>query len=134
MDRETYLVYIKEYQNKRRIERRNYCIEKLGGKCAKCGSVENLQFDHIVPFGTTMAHGYRISELLTCSKERLDTQLEKCQLLCDKCHAEKTNYIDRVHHSTIHGTHGALKYCKPRCDKCREFEKRYNANRPERRK
>lgn len=47
-----------------------------GGKCVKCGSQENLEFDHIIPFSKGGATTYR-----------------NIQLLCKKCNIEKTNKI-----------------------------------------
>ncbi len=47
-----------------------------GGKCVKCGSQENLEFDHIIPFSKGGATTYR-----------------NMQLLCKKCNLEKTNKI-----------------------------------------
>ena len=47
-----------------------------GGMCVKCGSNENLEFDHIIPFSKGGATTYR-----------------NMQLLCKKCNLEKTNKI-----------------------------------------
>ncbi len=47
-----------------------------GGKCVKCGSRENLEFDHIIPFSKGGATTYR-----------------NLQLLCKKCNLEKSNKI-----------------------------------------
>lgn len=47
-----------------------------GGKCVYCGSTENLQFDHIIPFSKGGA-----------------TTIENLQLLCQKCNLEKSNKI-----------------------------------------
>jgi hypothetical protein len=47
-----------------------------GGRCVKCGSQENLEFDHIIPFSKGGATTYR-----------------NMQLLCKKCNLEKTNRI-----------------------------------------
>lgn len=47
-----------------------------GGKCVYCGSTENLQFDHIIPFSKGGA-----------------TTVENLQLLCQKCNLEKSNKI-----------------------------------------
>jgi len=47
-----------------------------GGRCAKCGSNENLEFDHIIPFSKGGATTYR-----------------NIQLLCKKCNNEKSNKI-----------------------------------------
>jgi len=47
-----------------------------GGRCVKCGSQENLEFDHIIPVSKGGATTYR-----------------NIQLLCKKCNLEKTNKI-----------------------------------------
>lgn len=47
-----------------------------GARCVYCGSTENLQLDHIIPFSKGGA-----------------TTLENLQLLCQKCNLEKSNKI-----------------------------------------
>lgn len=47
-----------------------------GGRCVYCGSTENLQLDHMIPFSKGGA-----------------TTLENLQLLCQKCNIEKSNKI-----------------------------------------
>ncbi|MEI6823714.1 MAG: HNH endonuclease [Bacteroidota bacterium] len=47
-----------------------------GGKCVKCGSQENLEFDHIIPFSKGGSSTYR-----------------NIQILCKKCNIEKSNKI-----------------------------------------
>lgn len=47
-----------------------------GGRCVYCGSTENLQLDHIIPFSKGGA-----------------TTIENLQLLCRKCNLEKSNHI-----------------------------------------
>jgi hypothetical protein len=47
-----------------------------GGKCVKCGSQENLEFDHIIPISRGGANTYR-----------------NLQILCKKCNLEKSNKI-----------------------------------------
>ena len=47
-----------------------------GGKCVECGSNENLEFDHIIPFSKGGANTYR-----------------NIQLLCEKCNRSKSDKI-----------------------------------------
>jgi transcriptional regulator NrdR family protein len=47
-----------------------------GGRCVKCGSQENLEFDHIIPFSKGGATTYR-----------------NLQILCKKCNGSKSNNI-----------------------------------------
>lgn len=47
-----------------------------GGKCVVCGSSENLEFDHIIPFSKGGSNTYR-----------------NLQLLCEKCNRQKSNNI-----------------------------------------
>lgn len=67
--------------------RRAEAISKLGGQCAHCGTIENLEFDHIVASNKS----YNIGKLFTSASEaKLASELSKCQLLCTECHKIKT--------------------------------------------
>ena len=76
----------REYAKAHRDERRAHCREYLGGKCVKCGTTHNLQFDHIKREGKKYTIAGRIHQNFTILKEELD----KCQLLCAPCHLDKT--------------------------------------------
>ena len=65
---------------------REILLEKLGGKCVKCGCTETLEFDHIDP----STKSFNIAAGYTKPKEVLLEELAKCQLLCNKCHIEKS--------------------------------------------
>lgn len=124
VNRAEYLVYIKQYQQRRRTKRREYAINKLGGKCTNCGTIENLEFDHVIPINEPKGKR-RISELLTARIYRLNAELELCQLLCEECHKIKTAFEDRQHASKTHGTLSSVRYCKPICDACRIVRDKY---------
>ena len=86
-----------EYKREYRDERKSYCIEYLGGKCVKCGTTHNLQFDHIKRETKKYTIGSRIHQDFTIIKEELD----KCQLLCVDCHKVKTKseWADITHNT-----------------------------------
>jgi hypothetical protein len=65
---------------------REILIEKMGGKCVECGCTETLEFDHIDP-STKL---FNIAAGYTKPKETLLAEVAKCQLLCNKCHIDKT--------------------------------------------
>jgi hypothetical protein len=73
-------------------------IQKLGGKCSKCGSTEHLEFDHISPNDKS----FNISKLLNRSKQETDIELQKCQLLCHNCHLEKSRKDISIQNSGEH--------------------------------
>lgn len=87
-DREKQLAYLRryniDYQKKRYEREKNELIATLGGKCACCGTTNNLQFDHINPEEKSFA----ITAGLHSS--RLHDEISKCQLLCKRCHLKKT--------------------------------------------
>lgn len=71
-------------------QNRQDAITAAGGGCVRCAGTEKLQFDHIDP-KTKSCH-----KIWTWSKARRDIELAKCQLLCERCHIQKT--IDNHEH------------------------------------
>ena len=68
-------------------KRRSHLIDLLGGKCVICGSTERLEIDHIDP----ATKEFDISSMvLHTSEKHLTEELQKCQLLCRKCHIQKS--------------------------------------------
>ncbi len=99
--------------------RKAFAISYLGGKCRGCGSVENLEFDHIDP----ITKSGRIDQFLMLTNDKLINELNKCQLLCHKCHkektsSEKTEYCKYGHKRTGNTTKD--RHCKT----CQELNRR----------
>ena len=80
MDRKTYL---REYQKIWLRSRRDAWF-KENGPCKTCGSWENLELDHIDP---TLKVSNRI---WSWNLTRRNEEISKCQVLCKKCHQDKT--------------------------------------------
>lgn len=55
-----------------------------GKSCARCGSTENLELDHIDRSTKVDSH------IWSWSEERRSAELAKCQALCRSCHLDKT--------------------------------------------
>lgn len=87
-DKEAYKAYMKDYMLKRWHKRRHTAIEKLGGLCVHCGTTDNLQFDHIDP----ALKSFSVSKWSSASEKKWQAEIEKCQLLCEMCHIEKSRH------------------------------------------
>lgn len=97
--RECYNFYMKEYQKLRYKKRRDEAIASLGGKCAHCSSVNNLELDHIDASTKT----YEIGKIIGGgSKAKVEAELAKCQVLCKDCHITKS-YAEGDIYSVDHG-------------------------------
>lgn len=73
-----------EYQRVWCANRRKEYVDKHGGKCVKCSSTHRLEFDHINP-EEKVSH-----RIWSWSRDRIEAELAKCQLLCRDCHLSKT--------------------------------------------
>lgn len=73
----------RQYAKERYHKRREYALEKLGGKCNNCESTRYLEVHHKDPSTNTgNIFGYYWSRKL----ETFDEELDKCILLCRACH------------------------------------------------
>ncbi len=54
------------------------------GPCRKCGSSEKLEVDHVDP-SQKVTHS-----VWTWAADRRNAELAKCQVLCEKCHLQKS--------------------------------------------
>lgn len=79
--------YMREYMARRYEERKAWAIERLGGSCTKCRSTSELQFDHIDPATKEFSIATRLAGV---AMKRLLLELDKCQLLCQACHLDKS--------------------------------------------
>jgi 5-methylcytosine-specific restriction endonuclease McrA len=96
---ESYKAYMRKYMLKKYYKVRNAAIEKLGGSCSVCGEKENLEFDHINP----ALKEYEIADIWVGNKERFWKEIDKCQLLCEKHHIEKTKIDNSGPRKRVYG-------------------------------
>ncbi len=108
------IIHLHKWHQQKRAKRKAFCLNYLGGKCVKCNAKEDLEFDHIDPNSVE----FRIGCSLEHGMDRLINELDKCQLLCFKCHWAKTRR-DRGLCEPSHGTASYYNNYKCRCDKCR---------------
>jgi hypothetical protein len=110
---------------KRRYQkRREQVIEKLGGCCANCKTTENLEIDHI----DRATKEYNVAHIFSASEEKFWKEISKCQLLCKKCHKEKTERENIALGLTKEHEHGTInKYItdKCRCPLCKKANQEY---------
>lgn len=95
-------------------KRREVWVAYMGGKCASCGSVERLEFDHI----DRSTKKYEPRMLWTRKIETILEELMKCQLLCHECHQLKTRMENTKVHE--HGSYTLYKTYKCRCQLCKD--------------
>jgi hypothetical protein len=128
--REQYNAYMRDYLLRRYHERMEEARRRLGGKCARCPSVDDLQLDHKDP----KTKSFTIAKLWSVSRERFDTELLKCQLLCPPCHTEKTlEDLGRKRARGTHGTVSSYRYCgPPKCESCKAAKRRCRQDQLER--
>lgn len=109
--------YMRKYMLSRYHRRRDYWIERLGGKCKICNSTTNLEFDHI----NRIYKEFNVAKALAgFSDERLESEMSKCQILCKKHHLEKTRrYGDHGKNKVEHGTYWMYRKYKCRCEACK---------------
>lgn len=125
-DKEKRAAYLRQYNAERREERNAYLrvwrekrrqqgIALLGGVCARCGSSENLHFDHRDRMDKVgaMANLWGAPEAVRLA------ELAKCQLLCKACHRAKTKECgDQAQNPGHHGAGHMYQIGKCRCDAC----------------
>jgi predicted HNH restriction endonuclease len=80
-----YKEYIRVKQRESKRKRKLEAIEYLGGKCRKCENIYHpaiYEFHHKDP----ITKDRDPSKMLSLSWNRLQNELDKCDLLCANCH------------------------------------------------
>lgn len=113
-----------------RVRTHAWALAELGGKCVVCQVTEGLEFDHIVPGSRSFAISEGIAQCF--SRERLLTELVKCQLLCHLHHRQKTVACGEAgggQNKILDPKHGTqVMYALPyrcRCGACRDWKRNY---------
>jgi 5-methylcytosine-specific restriction endonuclease McrA len=107
--------YMRDYMRNRYHEKRQNMIQELGGKCAACGDTNDLHIDHIDSSKKT----FRAADIHSVSDKKLSEEKKNFQLLCKKCHKEKTKRDwDFGVPKTQHGSYWSYKKYKCRCPQC----------------
>lgn len=90
--RETRNTYMRGYLNKRYRVKIQEAKNHLGGQCVDCGTIEQLEFDHIDPAQKSFT--------ITVGWSRADfwSEVAKCVLRCKPCHAVRTTQQQSVDH------------------------------------
>jgi 1-aminocyclopropane-1-carboxylate deaminase/D-cysteine desulfhydrase-like pyridoxal-dependent ACC family enzyme len=79
---------ISKSSTERRRKRKEMCITYKGGKCGGCGYVgagREMTFHH----RTGVDKVKNISQMLDSSWSKLKAELDKCSLLCFRCHMQR---------------------------------------------
>lgn len=121
--------YMRQYMAQRRARRRAELADLLGGRCARCGVTDGLDFDHVEPGSQT----FRISGRgLDKPWPVLLTEVAKCQLLCRPCHRLKTKECGETGGGSNknlapveHGTPRCYQELACRCPECRLAKSMY---------
>lgn len=88
--------------------------------CEWCGSIQNLELDHIDP-ATKVDH-----KIWSWSLVRREAELAKCRPLCRPCHQSRSTEQQRK--PIRHGQHWVYAKLKCRCEPCRKAHNDYNRN------
>lgn len=103
-----------------RYRRRRFEWLKRNGPCKRCGSVEDLQVDHVDRV-TKISH-----RIWSWTDLRRAEELAKCQVLCWSCHKLKTKTELQGIYKQTHGTTTSYTSYRCRCHECREAHRLYS--------
>lgn len=110
--------YMREYMANRYHDTRKKVIDRLGGRCVRCGSREGpFHLDHIDKKKKKM----RASDLHSVNDKKFEKEMKNLQLLCRDCHVEKTNQAWDYGSNVMrprHNTYWMYKKYRCRCPGC----------------
>jgi 5-methylcytosine-specific restriction endonuclease McrA len=93
--------------------------------CVRCGSTEKLELDHVDP-AQKIEH-----RIWSWTKVRRESEIAKCQVLCQTCHSQKSIEQLPITSGIIPYRHGTSRMyrrgCK--CGLCKLWKKRENSKR-----
>lgn len=124
--KDDYNGYMRAYMARRYETRMAEFRERLGGKCERCGSTEDLEFDHI---DRTTKIGI-IGKIWNRRKDIVEAELKKCQLLCAECHLEKSRECGDMLPAAQHGSITMYVNHRCRCEPCRACMREYRKRTP----
>lgn len=114
--------YQRQYQRQWVAKRRQDWIDEHG-PCAKCGSNDRLEVDH-VDFSQKSMNVSAVWGMSPKNPKRI-AELAKCQVLCHPCHLEKTYVMDFP--PVPHGVNSRYTKHKCRCPECTDAHRVHNA-------
>jgi hypothetical protein len=109
---------MREYMANRYHQKRQEVIDRLGGKCVRCGTSEGtLHLDHKNKAKKTM----RASDLHSVNDKRFEDEIKNLQILCAECHKNKSfenwDYSSRTP-KPGHGSYWMYRKYRCRCPAC----------------
>lgn len=107
--------YMRAYMRNRYRNKRDWLLKLLGGKCSSCGTDKNLNVDH----KNSADKGFRAADVHSVSDAKIKKELPNLQILCTKCHKEKTQKSwDRAVPKAKCGTYWKYRKHGCRCKPC----------------
>lgn len=131
-DIDAYNEYHRVYQLERYHRRRAEAIRKLGGKCAICGSEDNLEIDHI----DYHTKSFNLAKMWSANEVDFQNEISKCQVLCRTHHMEKSvEEISEMRGGCPHGKSYTMAFkLRCECDLCQGYRDEFNRLRREKRR